>query len=135
MQFKWLPEYNLNIKIIDYQHRQFVDLVSKLAPEIEHVHADPKTINNVFKQIDEYIHKHFRLEEKYFDQFNYKDAAAHIREHHKFAKEIKRLKKEFQDNDVTSKFNLLDYLSSWLIHHIHTVDKKYVETFRQHGLK
>ena len=134
MQFEWKPQYNLNIKIIDYQHQQFVKLVNQLAPEIDHIHADPKTIDNVFQQIDDYIHLHFRLEEKYFEQFHYIDAPAHIREHHKFAKEIEKIKKKFENDDVTSQFDLVDYLSGWLIHHIYTVDKKYIETFHQHGL-
>lgn len=135
MQFEWKPEYNLNIKIIDYQHQQFVKLINELVPEIEHVHADKETIDKVFQKIDDYIHFHFHLEEKYFEQFHYAAAPAHIREHHKFAKQIEALKKKFENDDVTTKFDLIDHLSGWLIHHIYTVDKKYVDCFHEHGIK
>lgn len=135
MKFEWKPEYNLNIKIIDYQHQQFVKLVNTLAPEIDTVHTNPKVIDEVFLQIDNYIHLHFRLEEKYFEQFHYEQAAEHIQEHHRFALDIEKIKTKLKNGENMAKFDLIDYLTSWLIHHIYTVDKKYVECFHQHGLK
>ena len=77
-----------------------------------------------------YTASHFQLEEKYFQQIKYPDAAAHKKEHAAFVQKVTEFKKEFDAGRVTVSVNILQFLSKWLQSHIKGTDQKYSSFLR-----
>lgn len=134
--FTWLPEFSVNVKEIDEQHKQLVTIMNTLFNSITN-DIDEKTIKDIINQIVAFAQFHFATEEKYFDQFNYKNAAEHKAQH----KELRTHVSNFIEN--SSRVNkstkqvaleLLDYLQDWLNEHLLFADKKYTKCFNEHGL-
>lgn len=132
MYFEWLEDYSVNVKIIDEQHKMFLQTLNKLYDATLHFDGKEK-IAEVFNELSEYIFFHFTTEEKYFDQFHYGDAIEHREEHRKFKEKIEEFKQKMP-NSSEGYFDLIDFLENWLVNHIHDMDKKYVKCFNDHGL-
>jgi len=84
--------------------------------------------------LEKYVQYHFGTEEKYFREFNYIYADEHIHAHREFEKKLIELKERFSidKNKVTA--DLISFMFDWLTNHIQTLDRKYIESFRQNGL-
>lgn len=134
MTLIWDKKFNLGIKIIDDQHKYFVSVLNELLASLGDPKNSKQLIENVFKKLSDYINFHFATEEKYFKQFNYQDAEEHIAKHNEFKQKIESLKQEYIADQISTQYSLADYLEDWLLDHLATMDKKYVECFHSHGL-
>jgi len=133
VHFEWKPEYSVNVKILDEQHQKLIKTIDSLYQSI--LNSETKEyLLEVFKQINEYTKDHFALEEKYFKDFDYKEADIHTAVHEKFKKDILDMETQINDEKFSS-LKLLIFLENWWINHILDMDKKYVENFNHHGLK
>lgn len=135
MTLTWGDQYSLGISIIDKQHQQFVAALNELIGSIGSLKKNNETIEAVFKKITDYARYHFDTEEKYFLEFNYAGAEEHVGEHIKFKQRLIELKEQYLKDEVQATFSLADYLEDWLINHLNKLDKKYVQCFKDHGLK
>ncbi|MEM3374770.1 MAG: bacteriohemerythrin [Candidatus Woesearchaeota archaeon] len=132
--FVWKEEYSVNINLIDKQHQKLIKIMNELYDAILTLKAKEK-INDIFKQLFDYANYHFSTEEKYFEKFNFKYKKSHIRKHNFFKKKLSSLYKKMNENELELSFKLLDFLEDWLIEHLNTEDKKYIQCFKEHGLK
>lgn len=129
MEFiEWDSSFETDIKIIDAQHKVLVKKVNQLYEFIE-----SNSIEKIYPLIDEvleFAYYHFETEENYFAIFNYKEKLEHMKEHDEFRVFIHGIKKEDIGNmDFNRK--LLEYLSTWILHHIKEIDMKYVEFLKK----
>jgi hemerythrin-like metal-binding protein len=131
--FEWKEEYTVNVKIIDEQHKKLISIIDELYQSILQK-MDKNILAELFKQLNDYSKYHFGTEEKYFQEFNYPDAFAHIAVHEKFKKDIVEMEDKM-NTDHFNPFELLVYLENWWINHILDVDKRYSQNFNEHGLK
>jgi hemerythrin len=129
---KWDDNYKIGIKSIDKQHKHFVGLINTLYEYIESKHTEK--IPEIIDDLSSYAEEHFRLEEEYFDKFNYTDTDVHKAAHEALRSKIKELGDKKGD-PKTLAFDLLYFMEKWLLVHFRGMDKKYVETFKSHGLK
>ncbi|TSC52077.1 MAG: hemerythrin [Parcubacteria group bacterium LiPW_41] len=133
MKIEWKPEYNMGIAVIDEQHKMFVATLNSLYEAIlegkgrEH-------LAKIFTDLESYITLHFSTEEKYFHEFNYEGMEEHIKEHRKFQSKIAEFKNSFEHGESEISSILIDFLENWLIHHLATIDVKYIPCFKSHGL-
>jgi hemerythrin-like metal-binding protein len=134
MPLPWKDEYSLGIKVIDEQHKKFVAALNHLYEAVNTMKAR-KELRQIFLEIEDYAHFHFATEEKYFDQFKYEDAAEHKTKHNEFREKLSAFENRIENNEIEVSFSLIDFLEDWLIGHISDVDKKYVQCFKDHGLK
>lgn len=130
----WNDEYLLGIKEIDSQHKIFVATLTELYEAIYSGKA-ANILNETFKKLTDYAKHHFATEEKYFDKFKYEGAEEHKNEHKKFKEKINSLAKEIETDKTKISFELIDFLEDWLVEHVSTMDKKYVQCFKENGLK
>jgi len=128
----WKEDLSLGIKVIDDQHKMFVETMGGLATAIDEMKAH-EVIDKVLKSLDEYAKYHFETEEGYFSQFGYAGAAEHIDAHNKFRRELRGMM-DVQGDYLDRAAKLLDFMENWLVDHLDRMDKKYVECFREHGL-
>lgn len=149
----------LGINSIDKEHQTIIHIINHLLSQINS--------NNVydFKRdilgLLEYSEKHFRHEEKLFEEFNYPQKEEHKEQHEIFIKKIHEFKSLFDnrggelvlestplDEQLTElafaeaeeeneklviASNMTRYLFNWLINHILVEDKKYAALFKKNG--
>jgi len=134
MKLQWEDKYSVGVEIIDDQHKtmfatinKLVDLLSTIPKKVE--------VDEIVVELVEYKKVHFATEEKYFDEFDYKNSEEHKLKHREFNEKLEALVVKFGDDSISLSFALVDFLEDWLLDHLMTEDQKYVECFASHGLK
>lgn len=132
----WSPQYSVGVKIIDDQHKEFMDTFNELYDALLNNEAEEK-LAVTLKKLSDYAEYHFALEEKYFKDFDYDGAEEHIKQHDDFRAQLGEFKKHFfKENDLKQlALELVDLLENWLIKHVVETDQKYVACFKEHGLE
>jgi hemerythrin len=129
---KWSDKYSVGVKQIDKQHKHFIGIMDEL---FEAIQTDKKdAVPKIIHELVAYADVHFATEESYFDKFNYVDAEGHKAEHRKIKDQVKEFLLKKDEDPFTLGYNLLDLLEDWLFNHILTMDAKYVECFKEHGV-
>jgi methyl-accepting chemotaxis protein len=130
----WGHQFILGIKTIDDQHKVLVDLINKVYSEFGS--SNNKTVlKKILNELVDYTVYHFGNEEEQFDKIQYKHSQEHIHEHKKFVDTIVKFKKEFEAGSQVLSFDIVNFLKNWLLDHILKSDKRYVNSFKQQGIK
>ena len=132
--FQWEEKYSVGIQYIDKQHKELFGYLNKLLEAMKQGQASD-VITPIILELEKYAVLHFQKEEYFFQRFNFRGAAEHIREHQNFKEKIASLKPELKSGEITLTIELLYFLEDWIDHHILIVDKQYSECFRKNGLK
>ncbi|MDP1635991.1 MAG: bacteriohemerythrin [Gallionellaceae bacterium] len=130
--FKWSPEYSVNIKAIDDQHRELVNILNRLFVAVSMREGD-KAIFGILDALTSYTQTHFALEERLMRQAKYKDLESHIEEHRKLLEQLDHLAKKFMVEEKPIYFEMLGFLKNWLKGHILGVDTKYSAALQEAG--
>ncbi len=130
---RWSDDYSIDLRVIDQQHRKWVDIVNKLF--ISFKNGDPeKDVNRIFTEFADYTDYHFSFEEKYMIDFKYTGFKKHKRQHMKLLMDITRQKKRIKEGESVVGYSMMKKLRNWIREHILTEDKEYVELFKEKGL-
>ncbi|MFC1608626.1 bacteriohemerythrin [Patescibacteria group bacterium] len=132
--FTWKEEYSVQVAEIDDQHKQLINLIFQLFTAINERKTREK-LESILNDLIDFSDLHFSTEEKYFEQFNYKDSEEHIEEHRNFTAKVLDLQKRYKNNEFEISLELIDFLEDWLLNHLIDLDGKYVKCFTSHGLK
>lgn len=137
----WKSDYSVRVVEIDKQHKkifQWINLLSEAL--IFHDRSVVITVTDVLHELDDYAKYHFENEEKYFDQFNYKESENHKKEHQEYIRRINLFKNRLisvhreKDNMTTFALDLFEFIEGWWTAHIIYSDRKYSKCFNEHGL-
>lgn len=121
----WMPSFNTEIDIIDQQHRLLVDLVNELS-EAHEAGKDRQVLLKLIEKLGIYAATHFAREEDYFETYGYPNTDEHLQEHDYFEDMLYQFEDEFKAGKQDLTFNVLMFLSDWLVNHINGSDKEYV---------
>lgn len=130
--FKWLPDYSVNIKAIDDQHMELVNLLNRLFIAVSKREGD-KIIAGILDALMSYTQTHFALEERLMAQAKYPELEAHVAEHRKLIEKLDSLTKKYLLEEKPIYFEMLSFLKAWLREHIQGEDKKYSKALLQAG--
>lgn len=130
--FKWSPDYSVNIKTIDNQHKELVNILNRLFIAVSRREGN-KVIAAILDALISYTQTHFSLEEGLMRQAKYKDLDAHMAEHKKLIDKLDHLCKKYLVEEQPIYFEMLSFLKTWLKEHIQGVDKKYSAALLQAG--
>lgn len=130
--FKWSPDYSVNIKTIDNQHLELVNILNRLFVAVSKREGD-KVIAGILDALISYTQTHFALEERLLRQAQYKDLEAHMEEHRKLLDQLDHLCKKHLIEEKAIYFEMLSFLKTWLKEHILGVDTKYSTALQQAG--
>jgi hemerythrin len=133
MYIEWIPEYSVEVKEIDDQHKKFVLLLNDLADAVE-IGCEEIALSDILAQLVGYAGYHFATEERYFDEFHYENADVHKIEHHKFREQVAEFQKNYVGREKDYATKIMEFMKDWIVVHIKTADKAYSECFKQHGL-
>lgn len=122
--FKWSDAYSVNIKTIDDQHKELVNILNRMFIAVSMREGD-KVIADILDALTAYTQKHFALEERLMQQAKYKDFVAHKAEHTKLLDQLDQLCKKHMLEEQPIYFEMLSFLKRWLREHIQGVDTLY----------
>ncbi|MCL2075691.1 MAG: bacteriohemerythrin [Betaproteobacteria bacterium] len=130
----WSEQFVLGIESIDKQHQWLVDTTNRLHDQLvseEPVHA---IVQEILEGLVDYTVNHFILEEDLFIRLGYTDAESHKEEHDAFTHKVIHMLLEFEKGQMVTQA-VLEFLKSWLLHHILVVDKAYASFLKSRGVK
>jgi hemerythrin len=130
--FKWSPDYSVNIRTIDNQHKELVNILNRLFVAVSMREGD-KAIAGILDALTSYTQTHFALEERLMQQANYQDFDAHKAEHQKLLDQLDQLCRKHTREEKPIYFEMLGFLKNWLKEHIQGVDTKYSAALQQAG--
>jgi hemerythrin len=122
--FKWSPDYSVNIKTIDSQHQELVNILNRLFVAVS-MREGNSVIASILKALHSYTKTHFDLEERLMQQAQYSDFEAHKREHQILIDQLEVLSKKHLQEEKPIYFEMLRFLKTWLKQHIKGVDTRY----------
>jgi hemerythrin len=132
--FEWDDKYSVGISIIDKEHKELFCLINKTF--YVDGHGDSKlALMKIIEQMTDYAIKHFKAEEAYMREFNYSEYQDHSEEHRDFTTEIIAYHDKVIKGDFQIANEIIEYLKWWLVNHIQVTDKKYIDCFKENGLK
>lgn len=132
-QLQWKDEYSVRVSEIDHQHKKLIKLLNSLNDAMKEGRGK-QVLDSVLAELFSYSEEHFQTEEKIFQQHQYPDTAPHIAQHDEFRKKVADLKMKFQAGNLMVTVDLLNFLNSWVEHHILEIDMKYSDFFVSKGL-
>ncbi len=134
IEIEWDDKYCVGVSIIDEYHKKFIDTINK-AIIVKKNNDDPEGVKEILREMTDHILTHFKTEETYMIEFNYPEYKDHKKEHRIFAiKTIAYLDSVINGNCQVAS-DILEDLKSWLVNHIQVTDQKYIDCFRENGLK
>ncbi len=131
---EWDNKYNVGISIIDEEHKKFIEIINKAVFAIEHIGNIEKT-KEVIGEMLEYSDKHFSTEEFYMVKFKSPEYEWHRDIHLDFTDKAIMSYNKLIKGDYQIANALLEYLKLWFINHVQDTDRKFVDCFKENGLK
>jgi hemerythrin len=128
--FKWSPQFSVNIKIIDVQHRELVNILNRLCSEVTKREGN-KAIAEILDALMSYTQTHFVLEESLMRQAKFEDYEEHKLEHKKLIEQFDQLCKRHLLEETPIYFEILSFLKTWLKGHLLDEVKKYRTALQQ----
>jgi len=131
---KWDNKYSVGVSMIDEEHKKFIDIINKATQAKQHDNS-PRAISEILVEMTVYALEHFKTEEMHMMNFEYYDYKSHKDEHNNFSEIISNYSKELMDGEIKVIDEVLEDLKQYLVDHIHGADKRYVDCFKENGLK
>lgn len=129
----WDDSLSVNVAEIDQQHQKFISIANELSDSLRQ-DKGPDFVGNIVNELIDYAEVHFKTEEKYFDQFGYPDADNHKKEHAAFIVRVSDVKSRLDEGEGVLSFEMLKFVSLWLLRHIENIDKKYSQFLNDNGI-
>ena len=127
----WGDDYNMNISLIDEQHKKLYELINKARMVVNF-----SLINalETLDQIKEYAREHFEIEEYFMKVCNFPELESHRNEHIDFANTIIDYKNKVVCGDSQIINEILGYIVGWVDNHIQVTDREYIDCFKKNGI-
>jgi hemerythrin len=128
----WSKTFACGIKLIDDQHKEFVDLVNEMFNhatgdgEEEHIY-----FSKVIQKAIHYIKVHFATEEKIMRAIQYPDYAEHKKCHDFFTLEVLDNIRAYEGQKHHTLYAFTKFLKDWVLSHIAVMDKQYFLYIKQ----
>lgn len=130
----WSNDLSVQVGPVDNQHKELIRLINDLNDAMLKGKSKEVT-SKILDGLANYTVEHFGFEERNFAKFHYAGAAAHKSEHDAFVRKVTEFKTSYDAGKVCLSLDIMQFLKSWLIHHIQGTDRKYIPCFHEHGLK
>lgn len=131
---EWDDSFSVNISEIDRQHQTLFRMINDLDAAIQE-DSNEDALRRIAGGLINYIDLHFSREETYFDEFGYSDAKKHKKEHATFVQKVLTFMDGFEQGNVKTSTDMMQFLKKWLMTHIKGSDRKYASLFIERGVK
>lgn len=130
---KWDNSYSVGVREMDEQHLVLIDLINTFYDRIGKG-VRKENFTTLLQGLKEYAEMHFSLEEDYMLLFGFDGYQEHKQEHEKLLVKIKAFETKLAQGELILSYDVLSFLSLWLVDHMKGVDKKYTDIFLANGL-
>ena len=129
----WDESYPVGIRAFDEQHRRLFDLLNKLHDAMK-AGQSSSVLGAIPKELVRYVGTHFEAEESIMQQYRYPALSQQRREHQELAAQVADFEQRYRSGTVALGVPLMDFLRSWLTHHILESDRGYSGYLRSRGV-
>ncbi|PLX50422.1 MAG: hemerythrin [Desulfobulbaceae bacterium] len=120
---EWYEEYNIGVDLIDHQHRELFKRVSRLQEALSSGAVNSE-IAEMLKFLVAYTNQHFQDEEKVMASIAFAELANHRKMHENLTTDVRNILIDLKKGKKIHPYELIDFLSDWLLNHIRYEDKK-----------
>lgn len=125
----WKDEYRLGIEKIDEQHAKLFEIAGR-AYELmkDHFSIDKyDQVVAILEELKDYAIYHFKTEEAYMQSIGYRKFLSHKVSHDDFVQKVADTDlRKVDENPEQYLLEVLDFIVSWIDHHILGQDRLYV---------
>lgn len=129
----WSPELETGFRTIDKQHQHWVGLFNDLRHAVRDGRG-PEVIGGTLDALLDYSLSHFRTEEGLMRTHGFEGIKQHISQHKVFTDQVRNYKERVELEQWTLTFEVMDYMSEWLIEHITSSDRDYIPDLQEGGV-
>jgi len=129
----WKEEYNVNIGLLDKQHKKFLEIFNLLKKAINEGVCE-RNISEVFFSLVYYAEHHLIQEEIYFKNYKYPNFNLHKEAHNNFINRIIKFREDFEEGKEDVCVEMYYFLEKWFNNHILKYDKEAVEFLVKKGV-
>jgi len=127
---EWYDQYSVHNGHMDRQHRKILKILNR----IYYLEAeDRNSLEQIFRGLEAYIHRHFTDEENLLRLHDYPGYEEQKREHERFIDEICSFRKEFVKGRTPVMINMFNSIWDWFARHILLLDKRYEPFLKARG--
>ncbi len=120
----WTNDLSVAVPEMDRQHKKLVDMINNLHDAMKSGQGR-EVLAKTLRDMVAYANIHFQHEEKMLETAGYSDLAAHKKMHESFRVKADELIAASQSGAQTVTYQVMKFLSNWLVEHINGADKKY----------
>ncbi len=132
--FTWKPEYNVNVSMIDDQHKKYLEILNLLREGILKKPGKEK-ISEIFFSLVHYAENHLIQEEIYFKNYQYPNFTKHKKAHKDFIDRIIQFREDYENGRDKVCEEMYAFLVDWFENHILKHDKEAFEFLLNKGVK
>ncbi len=132
--FTWKPEYNVNVSLIDDQHKKYLEILNLLREGIINKPGEEK-ISEIFFSLVHYAENHLIQEEIYFKNYQYPNFTQHKEAHKHFIDRIIKFREDYENGKDKVCEEMYGFLVDWFENHILKYDKEAFEFLLNKGVK
>lgn len=129
----WKDEYNVNVKLIDDDHKRLMNLINSLKMAVRY-HTGETFEKQAMDELAKYTKVHFAREEKVMRDHSYPGYEAHKAQHDAMIERVAGYGKDYEERGHDAIVDLAPLVKDWLINHIYKVDQEYATFLREKGL-
>jgi hemerythrin len=126
IMYEMKPEYFTGIDFIDEEHAKLFSIANEAYELLENQFIPDKYdyIMQVMNELKDYTKYHFNHEEEYMNSIGYKRILSQKVAHNDFIEKLNEFNPDVIDeNQKEALFDILDFLTTWLVEHILKKDK------------
>ena len=129
-RFPWSDNYKVGVRIIDMDHKMLFEIINTLHAGIVRGLAG-ESLNVALAGLIRYVDEHFEREENLMRQYQFPDFEAHHEKHRELVRTVHAIRKvQLSDPKSIDLSKLMDFLGTWLKHHVMRADRAYVPYLR-----
>ena len=127
----WNSSFSVGNAEMDAQHKQLFHILQDMYNYLQ-VKDSIESIHKCMAELKNYAVHHLSEEEELMKKVEYPDFANHKAMHDRMTKKIIEFEKSLESHGHFVAYDIIQFVSNWLIHHIREEDTKY-GNFIKHG--
>lgn len=118
--FEWNEKFETGLIEVDKQHRHLINVTNDFSKLVASNDVSLQALTEVFNELASYTQYHFAEEEKLMAEvaIDERHTGEHMQQHNDFLRAVLDLHQNMVFGRENAKVELLDFLKSWIVHHI-----------------
>ena len=119
---EWSDENNCNVKVIDDQHKELVELLNELYQHLGDSYN--WRVESLVKRLIEHLREHFDTEEDLMKSNQYQSYISHKLEHDRHFKKVLDYQTALKEENEVISLEFLNSMKTWFYNHLDFNDRK-----------